>query len=201
MAFPNRSLLAGPLPASDILAALNTLIAGDQSAGIGPAGGFFVSPRTFHRGGTAAMISTDGTDLAVVVTELYICEVFIPANAVITGMSVLWGSATEGNAKVMLFNSNGTRLAISASTDVSGYSTDSYGSRIAFSTAYNAVGPATYYIGVMGDSSSNKINTHIIGNFGTVIVTGLVYATESGYATITPPTTFTTGVGPIATLY
>jgi hypothetical protein len=28
-----------------------------------------------------------------------------------------------------------------------------------------------------------------------------VYATEAGYASITVPTTFTTGLGPIATLY
>lgn len=171
------------------------------TGGIAAAGGFTFSPRTCHTGGVPAQISTEGTDLAVVVTELYVAEVFIPANCTVTGAAVMWGSATNGNAKVMLFNSSGTRVAISASTDVSGYTADSYGSLIAFSSTYAAVGPATYYLGVICDDNTNKVNTHILGAFGAGKITGLVYATESGYASITVPTTFTTGLGPIATLY
>lgn len=180
---------------------LTTTGAYTPTGGVAPAGGFSVSPRLVHTGGVPAQISTEGTDLAVVVTELYVAEVFIPCNMTVTGVAVMWGSATEGNAKVMLFDSAGTRVAISATTDISAYTADSYGSRIAFTGTYAAVGPATYYVGVMGDSSSNKINTHILGNFGAGKITGLVYATESGYASITVPTTFTTGLGPIATLY
>jgi hypothetical protein len=172
-----------------------------REAGVGSAGGFTASARLCHSGGVPATISSQGTDLTVVATELYVCEVFIPANMTVTGMAVMWGTATEGNAKVMLFNSSGTRLAISATTDVSAYTADSYGSRIAFVTPYAAVGPATYYIGVIADSTSNRINTHVLGNFGAGKIESLVYATESGYASITVPTTFTTGLGPIATLY
>lgn len=171
------------------------------TGGVAAAGGFTFSPRSCHTGGAPATISTQGTDLAVVVTELYVAEVFIPANCTVTGVAVMWGSATNGNAKVMLFNSSGTRVAISASTDVSGYTVDSYGSLIPFSSTYAAVGPATYYVGVICDDNTNKINTHILGAHGAGKITGLVYATESGYASITVPTTFTTGLGPIASLY
>jgi hypothetical protein len=171
------------------------------TAGIPAAGGFTFSPRLCHTGGVPAQISTEGTDTAIVVTELYVAEVFIPANCTVTGAAVMWGSATNGNAKVCLFDSTGARVAISASTDVSGYTADSYGSRIAFSSTYAAKGPATYYLGVIADDNTNKVNTHILGNFGAGKITGLVYATEAGYASITPPTTFTTGLGPIATLY
>jgi hypothetical protein len=171
------------------------------AGGIAAAGGFTASPRLCHTGGVPAQVSTEGTNLSVVVTELYVAELFIPCNMTITGAAVLWGDATEGNAKVALYDSTGARVAISASTDVSGFTADSYGTRIAFSAPYAAKGPATYYLGVIGDSSSNRINTHILGNFGAGKITGLVYATEAGYATITPPTTFTTGLGPIATLY
>lgn len=169
--------------------------------GIVAAGGFTASPRLVHTGAMAAQISTEGTDLAIVVTELYVAEVFIPCNMTVTGLAAFWGSATNGNATVMLFNSAGTRVAISASTDVSAYTNDSYGSRIAFTATYAAVGPATYYVGVICDDNTNKLNTHILGNFGAGKITGLVYATQSGYASITVPTTFTTGLGPIATLY
>jgi hypothetical protein len=78
---------------------------------------------------------------------------------------------------------------------------DSYGTKIAFATPYAAKGPATYYVGVICDDNTNKVNTHILGAFGAGKITGLVYATESGYAAITVPTTFTTGLGPIASLY
>lgn len=183
--------------------ALATTVTGayTPTGGIAAAGGFSATPRCIHTGGVPAQVSTEGTNLSAVVTELYVAELFIPCNMTVTGAAVLWGDATEGNAKICLFDSAGTRVAISASTDISGYTADSYGSRIAFSSAYAAKGPATYYLGVICDSSSNRINTHILGNFGAGKITGLVYATEAGYATITPPTTFTTGLGPIATLY
>lgn len=165
------------------------------------ASGFTMSARLCHTGGMPARVSTDGTNLSVVTTELYVAEVFVPASCTLTGVSVFWGDATEGNAKVMIFNAAGTRLAISASTDVSGHTTDAYSTRIPFTATYAAAGPATYYVGVIGDSSSHRINTHVIGDFGAGKITGLVYGTEAGYATITPPTTFTTGLGPIASLY
>jgi hypothetical protein len=94
------------------------------TGGIAAAGGFTISPRNWHTGASKALASTDGTDLTVVVTELYVAEVFVPANATITGVSVFWGTATEGNAKVMLFDSAGARVALSASTDVSGHTVD-----------------------------------------------------------------------------
>jgi hypothetical protein len=171
------------------------------TAGVAAAGGFSVTPRCVHTGGNPAMISTDGTNLSAVVTEMYVAEVFIPANCTVTGAAVMWGDATNGNAKVALFDSAGTRVALSASTDVSAYNADSYGTRIAFSAPYAAVGPATYYVGVICDDNTNRLNTHTLGNFGAGKIESLVYATEAGYATITPPTTFTTGLGPIATLY
>lgn len=195
---------SGALTVTGALAASSTLAvtgATTPTGGIAAAGGFTFSPRNCHTGGVPAQISTEGTDLSVVVTELYVAEVFIPANCTVTGVNVFWGSATNGNGKVMLFNSAGTRVAISASTDISGYTNDSYGSPIPFTSTYAAKGPATYYVGVICDDNTNKLNTHILGGFGAGKITGLVYATESGYASITVPTTFTTGLGPIASLY
>ncbi len=169
--------------------------------GIAAAGGFSNSPRICHTGGVAATQTTDGTNTDAVITVLYVAECFIPANCTVTGVAVLWGTNTNGNAKVMLFDSAGTRMAISASTDVSAYTGASYGSLIAFSATYAAIGPATYYIGVINDDATNDLRTHILGAFGAGTVTGLTYATNAGFATITVPTTFTTGTGPIASLY
>lgn len=170
------------------------------TAGIAAAGGFTATPRNMHTGGNPAMAAADGTNLDIVVTELYVAEVFVPCNVTVTGVAYFAGANTNGNQKVMLFNSAGTRVAISASTDVSSDTADSY-TRIAFTSTYAAVGPATYYVGIIADDNTHDINTHVVGNFGAGKITGLVYATEAGYATITVPTTFTTGLGPIATLY
>lgn len=181
---------------ADFATAFNAIVQGTWRAS-----GFTVSPRLCHTGGLKANASTDGTNLSVVTTELYVAEVFVPATCTLTGVSVFWGDATNGNAKVMLFGSTGTRLALSASTDVSGHTADAYSTRIPFSATYAAVGPATYYVGVICDDNTHRINTHVLGDFGAGKITGLVYATEAGYATITVPTTFTTGLGPIASLY
>ncbi len=169
--------------------------------GIAAAGGFSNAPRICHTGGVSATQSTDGTNTDAIITVLYVAECFIAANCTVTGAAVLWGTNTNGNAKVMLFDSAGTRVAISATTDVSAYTGASYGTNIDFAATYAAKGPATYYIGVINDDATNDIRTWPLGAFGTAAVTGLVYATATGYATITPPTTFTADVGPIASLY
>lgn len=182
-------------PATTVTGALT------PTGGVAAAGGFSATPRLVHTGGTSITQSTDGTEVTITNTVLYVAELFIPCNMTVTGAAVFWGATTDGNAKVALYDSAGTRVALSASTDVSGYTGDSFGTRIAFASPYAAKGPATYYLGVICDTGTNTINTHILGNFGAGEVTGLVYATEAGYATITPPTTFTTAKGPIATLY
>ncbi len=168
--------------------------------GVPAASGYTVSARCLHTGANPATAAGDGFNLDAVITELYVAEVFIPSNVTLTGVAPFWGAATNGFAKVMLFNSAGTRVALSATTDVSGHTADDY-TRIAFSATYAAVGPATYYVGIICGDATHDLNTHVVGNFGAGKIESLVYATEAGYASITVPTTFTTGLGPIATLY
>jgi len=174
--------------------------AGALTSGVAAVRGQTISPRLCHTGGIPAQVSTDGTELDIVVTELYVGQVYVPADMTVTGVSIMTGTNTNGNAKVCLFDSAGVRVAISASTDVSSFAADSYND-IAFSAAYSAKGPATYYVGIICDDNTNDLNTHTFGKFNAGKITGLVYATEAGYATITPPSTFTTALAPIASLY
>jgi hypothetical protein len=158
------------------------------TAGISVAGGFTVRPSNFHTGGIPARVNTDGSDATPSVSETYYAAVF-----------VFLGTATEGNMKVGLFNSAGAVLATSATTDVSGFTADTY-NRIAFTATYAAVGPATYYIGILNDNTGNRFNAHTFGDFPAGKTTGETYAT--GFTTIaSPATTFTTALGPIASLY
>jgi hypothetical protein len=165
------------------------------TGGINASGGFAVDPRLVHTGGEPAIATTSGTNLDIVTTETYKAEVFIPSNMTITGIAVFNGTAVAGNLTVGLANSSGASVAASASTAASG--TTAY-QRIALSTPYAAKGPATYYVWVQGNNTGGDIRTHTVGNFTAEKSTGDTYGT---YVTATPATTFTTGVGPIASLY
>ena len=155
-----------------------------------------VAPNLVHTGGIPPQVSTDGTDQTPVSTEVYIAQIFVPCNMSVTGIAVMNGSVASGNYKVGLADSTGAVVATSASTAMSG--TDAY-QRVPFTAAATLVGPATYYALLFVDNNTARINTHTFGNFRTGTQTGQVYAT--GFTTITPPTTFTTAVGTIASLY
>jgi hypothetical protein len=165
-------------------------------SGLAAAGGFTASPRNFHSGGNPASATSDGSDATPVNTEVYIAEVFIPVNCTVTGIGAFNGSAVSGNYKVGLADSAGAVLATSVSTAMSG--TDAY-QKVAFTAPLAVVGPATYYILQFVDNNTARINCHTLGTFGASKQTAQTYAT--GFTSITPPTTFTTALGPIASCY
>jgi len=175
--------------------ALVFALAASFTGGIGASGGFTASPRVCHTGGVPATQTTDGNDTAPSITETYIAEVFVPCNMTVTGIAVLNGSAVAGNIKAALHDSTGAVLGSSASTAASG--TDAY-QKLDLSTPLAVVGPATYYVSQQCSSASMRLNTHILGTFGASKKTGETYGTHTA---ITPPTTFTTAQGPMASLY
>ena len=159
---------------------------------------FTLSPRTVHTcgiGGNSA--SSAFTNQTPVSTEFYVAEVLVPANMTITGVSVFNGTVASGNMKVGLATSAGINVATSVSTAVSG--TNAY-QNVAFTGTYSAVGPATYYVEVFYDNNTTRANAFTVaGGCGISKATTQVFAT--GFTTITPPTTFTTAIGPVASLY
>jgi len=165
------------------------------TGGIAAAGGFASSPRNFAVGGLVPAVSTDFTDATPVNTETYIGEVFVPANCTVTGIAVFNGSNVTDNIIVALANSSGAIVAQSISTAGSG--TDAY-QRIPFTGTYAAVGPATYYVLSQYAGSTSRYNAPPLGSFGASKKTGEVFGT---FTTITPPTTFTTNLCNIASLY
>lgn len=156
----------------------------------------------FHSGGTApfsGVAATSGaTNASIVTTETYVCEVYIPANSTITGISVLNGTAVAGNLNVGLANSAGTIVAQSATTTAAS-GTSTY-QQVPFTTPYSAIGPGKYFILLQGSNTSGRYNAHTIGNFGATKVTGETYGTfltTASYST----TTFTTAIAPVADVY
>lgn len=153
------------------------------------------SPRCCHAGGMPARVSTDGTDATPAVTSTYLAEVYVDDNVIVTGVALFNGSAVAGNVTVAIYNTLGhANSNFSPTTAQAG--TDAY--QLIPLTAPISLVPGTYYIGVQFDSTSARFNTHVIGSFGAGEVTGQTYGT---FPVVSLPTTFTTGKGPIASLY
>lgn len=166
-----------------------------NSAGQAALGGT-TSCRLYHTGGAPNTSATAAnTDQTPVATEVYIAEIHVTLPCTATGVAIYNGSAVSGNAKVGLANAAGTVVATSASTATSG--TTAY-QRIAFTATYNLV-PGTYYVLAFYDNNTQRATAWTAGSFGAAKQTGQTYAT--GFTTITPPTTFTTALGPVASLY
>lgn len=155
----------------------------------------YAGSTVFHTGGVAPTTTTTGTDTTPATTETYLVEVFVPMNMTATGAALLNGSAVDGNVTAILYDSNGAPIAQSASTAQSG--TAAYQS-FAFSSAAPLRGPAKYVVGFQFNSTSARFRSHILGVFGASKKTSETYGTATA---ITVPTTFTTGLGPIASLY
>lgn len=150
------------------------------------------SPRLCHTGGKPAMLSTEGNNSTPVVTETYLAEVYVPALVTITGVSLMNGAAVAGNVTVGLYSAAGVFLGKSDSTAQAG--TDVY-QRIPLALTLTS---GTYYVAAQFDSTSARFNTHIFGDFGAGKLTSQTYGTMPS---ATMPTTFTTALGPIASLY
>jgi len=153
------------------------------------------SVRNCHTGGNPATVSTDGTNSTPVTTETYLCEVAVGGQGFVTGIALFNGSDVTGNVVVGLYDANGTLLASSAATAGSG--TDAY-QRIPF-TAPLEIFPGTYYVASMYSSATARFNTHTVGNFGAGKLTGQSAVTLPSTAVM--PSTFTTALGNIASLY
>lgn len=152
------------------------------------------SPRCCHTGGNPASISTDGNDTTPSATETYFAEVFVPDLVTVTGIALFNGSAAAGNVTLALFDAANNLLRKTASTAQSG--TDAYQSIALASTVQIPRG--TYYFAAQFDDTNARFNSHVLGKFGAGKATSTTYGTFSGF---TMPTTFTTALGPIASLY
>lgn len=155
----------------------------------------FAGPSVFHTGNVGIGAATHGTDTTPVVTEEYVCEVFVPCNALSTGFAMLNGSAVAGNAQCALYDSNGALVATTASTAVSG--TAAY-QKVPWSAPVKLKGPAKYFVGVQNNNTSNRLRTHTVGNFGASKKTGQTFGT---FTALSAPSTFTASLGPVGDLY
>jgi hypothetical protein len=206
--FSGGSITWGALTATSTLTASAAFVGsstGSFAGALTPTGGVVAAggstaPTVFHSGGVGHEATSPLTQTQIVTTDSYLCEIFIPMNSVITGISLMNGHTTNGsvNLSVGLANSAGTIVAKSATT-VAQSTADTY-QQIPFTATYSAVGPAKYYVVVQGSTTTGYLATHTIGNFGATLITSETYGTFLTTASYSN-TTFTTARGPVADTY
>lgn len=161
------------------------------------AAGQSIAPNLVSTGNFTPLAITDGTETTCVATTTYVSQIFVPAGVTITGVSIVNATAVAGNVTVGLADSTGALITAARSASTAASGTAAY-QRIPFAAPYSAPGPATYYVMLQCNNTGMKFRTHTVGDFRTTSQTGGTYGT---FVALTVPTTFTTAVGPIASLY
>ena len=190
-------ILGSVTPAAATVTTLAASSAITPTGGIAQAAGLTASARNINTCGAPATLATSGTDTAnAASSDTYVAELFVPTNVSTTGAALFNGGTQNGSATIYLADTAGTQIAHTASTATSGASQYQL---IAWVGGPIAVkGPATYYMYFQNSATSNTWRAWAVGHCGTVLATGGTYGT---FPTLTPPTTFTTLVGPIGGLY
>lgn len=175
-----------------------------KTANLSSTGGFAVTGRkrvpTIPALGAVAYSSL-GTSVTPTAGTVYFIEVFLHRNQTLTGVGVLCNlNAGSDKIIVALFDSDGNKVANSAlaGTTITGSNTFQ---EVPFTATYSAVGPGRYWVAVQVNGTTCRLRcvataTYIenntgsaAGSFGTIP------------STITPTTTVTADVGPIAYVY
>lgn len=144
-------------------------------------------------------LNTRGTDAARTAGTIYYAEIAVPSNKSIAAIACLNGT-TVGTDKVIygLYSEAGVLLRSTALAGTLGAGSDVY-QRIALTSAYSAVGPAKYLVGVQIEGTTHCIQCHT--TLGPLPITGSQAGVFGTMATISSvATTHTDNVGPMVYL-
>ncbi len=180
------------------------------TGGTAPAGGTTIvlaRPGCVHTGGVPATATAEGINATPVITEIYYSEIFVPCNMTVTGISVFNGSVASDDWHRALLDVDGALVTGSATGAVTSSGTDVY-QKVPFTGgAITVLGPATYYVAQICDGTTDRYNAHGTATtglgFATNLIAGKITAQTYGAipATNTVAATYTTDLGPIASLY
>jgi len=152
-------------------------------------------------GGNLGTLSSLGTNKTLVAGTTYVADIFIPLSSVLlTGIGVLNG-ATVGTDKgiVSLYDSTGVLMANSALAGATTSGANAF-QQYAFTATYTTVKPGRFWIAYQSNGTTDTIRTVATATW----VDLLTQSNTGAFGTLpalTPPTTFTADVGPVAYAY
>lgn len=145
-----------------------------------------------------ASIGTNTTDIN---GQLWITDLFVPANKSITKVAFLQGAtATTDNTMIAIYTPSGQLMAQTA-TGVTLSGANTFQETSLSATPVTLAGPATYYIAVQGNgTAAGAIQT--LGSTYTTVRSSTAAGTFGTFpTTITLPTAFTAGQAPVVYVY
>lgn len=160
-----------------------------------------VGPKRFHAYEGLPSL-TSGTDTTPVAGTRWTSSVFIPHNAILTGIGYLIGSVGgTDNVRVELHDADGTLLASSAVAGAT-VGTAATIQEVPFTAPVEVVGPGWYYLSVTMNGTTARLRTQAAATSSAHInFTKSATGTFGTSAALTPPTAFAAGTGPIAHTY
>lgn len=142
-------------------------------------------------------LSQPASKTMVAQTRYYV-NTSIGSPSLITGVSVLVGGTGGTDLWIVeLHDSTGAIVATSALAGTTAGTANTF-QRIAFTAAYQAA-VGTYYVVLQSNGTTATFGAY--SSAGLPLVTGSAAGTFGTSAAITPPTTYTANLGPIAMLY
>ena len=138
-------------------------------------------------------------DKTMVAGTRYYSSIVIGQPAVFTGIQALVG--TTGGTDLWNFELHGPTGLTLATTLLTGTTagTASTFQQIAFTSTYTLTVPGTYFLVVQSNGTTAKLAT--LNSATNPTLTGSATGTLGTAASITPPTTYTANLGPVAMLY
>lgn len=165
-----------------------------------------VQPPAFYAGFFAPQTATSGTDATPAEKKLYVTQLFVPCNKRVKGIGYLVGSVGGTNKAIAaLFDYEGNKLANSTeTTEGTTVGTAAEVQSLALAAPYNLIGPGTYYIGITMNGNTARYRS-LVANTASPLgtVTGEISLTTKNVlpASVTLPTEFAAGKGPVAWVY
>lgn len=182
--------------ASDQVEAPNAIL---PTGGVTPIAG---APHGIWGANYPPATATSGTSTQGVANKQWISPVWVPANMTITGLAFLIGTTGGTDKSIVALYNNAGVLVANSSTTTSGTTVGTAANLQScdFTTPYAAIGPARYWASVQLSGTTAFLRT-IPANVSVAYVGSKTNATATPATSITPPTSFTSDVGPVISLY
>jgi hypothetical protein len=142
-----------------------------------------------------------GTSAVHVAGTIYIADVVIPQNTLVTGISVLNGAtaATDKLIAILFPAGGGVPVVTSALTGILAAGPNTF-QNLAFTAPVTVIGPARYWVGIQCNGTTATTRRVAASTFVDVMTKSYTGAFGT-IGALTVPTTFTADVGPIAYVY
>ena len=143
-----------------------------------------------------------GTDTATTAGVRFYAKLFIPHKCTLTGIGFLTGSTIGTDKAIVALHDAAGQLVANSATAGTTITVTAGMQDFAFTAPIPVEGPAYYFVAIQFNGTTAKLRTMAAATSqASVQLTGTVAGTFGTLAKLTPPTTFTADVGPVAYTY